>query len=47
MVIWYIFSRFGMLKEQKSGNPAAETDSIKNDDQVSKKQYNKHVNLQL
>jgi hypothetical protein len=22
MVIWYIFSRFGMLHQEKSGNPA-------------------------
>jgi hypothetical protein len=25
VVIWYIFSRFGMLYREKSGNPAPET----------------------
>jgi hypothetical protein len=28
MEIWYIFRRFGMLYQEKSGNPATEPDQI-------------------
>jgi hypothetical protein len=39
MVIWYIFARFGMLYQEKSGNPAQYLDSsFSNENYCSSKQ---------
>jgi hypothetical protein len=43
VVIWYIFHRIGILYQEKSGNPALESSTIKHTQQSKAEHTHSHI----